>query len=139
MNFELVKKTAFDALKTLVNLKLNTDKVVSNLTTTVAGNVLDATQGKALKDLLDSTRILATGKAFALTNAATGTTISHGYGTLLNLPTTGYALAATGLDAQGDEVTGIRAQKTTPDGCTLVFDDSPATLTGTIIIRVTPL
>lgn len=44
-----------------INGKLNKTSVVNNLTSTITGNALDATQGKALKDEIGSTDISAIG------------------------------------------------------------------------------
>lgn len=40
-------------LQTNLNAKVNTSDIVNNLTTTASGKVLDARQGKALKDYVD--------------------------------------------------------------------------------------
>lgn len=40
-------------LQTALNAKVNTSDIVNNLTTTASGKVLDARQGKALKDYVD--------------------------------------------------------------------------------------
>lgn len=40
-------------LQTNLNAKVNTSNIANNLTTTASGKVLDARQGKALKDYVD--------------------------------------------------------------------------------------
>lgn len=49
-------------LETALNGKINTTDIANNLTTTTAGKVLDATQGKALNDSISATNTAITNK-----------------------------------------------------------------------------
>lgn len=84
---------AIGKLQAQVSLKINTSAIANNLTETVAGKVLDATQGKVLKDMIDTVSTQMNdvlGVKFALasssptgtrTNSAVGLTVTPGTGT----------------------------------------------------------
>ena len=79
VTYKVSGSTLASALKTLGNY-LNTASLVANLTTTTAGSPLDATQGKALADMI-SNRIGAVnaGSYSTLTDAATDIFTAMGY------------------------------------------------------------
>lgn len=52
--------------------KINTADIINNLTQVVTGKVLDATQGKALKDLIDTLTTTVSGKEATTNKDATG-------------------------------------------------------------------
>ena len=61
---EVISQALIDAIADRVMTKLiEKSQVVNNLQATVAGNVLDAVQGKILKDQIDSTNSQLSGKA----------------------------------------------------------------------------
>lgn len=63
---DLIESGAVNALKqtleTALGNKVNTSDIANNLTTTTAGKVLDATQGKALNDSISTTNTAITNK-----------------------------------------------------------------------------
>ena len=92
------------ATSTQLDTKLAKSSVVNNLTTTAAGNVLDARQGKTLNDKFSNMFKIVTGSNQYTVNAGLSTVIS----TATNIPSGYSPLGVVGFYTGNDQVFPLR-------------------------------
>ncbi|RYF78453.1 MAG: hypothetical protein EOO39_01430 [Cytophagaceae bacterium] len=78
-------------------------------------------------------------KAYQITNATSGTSITHGFGTQLGLAKEAYHLRVWAEDSDGDLIVGMHVTKTTADVATLVLTSDITPFSGVIVLEAIPL